>query len=65
MPLYQIAAVALNGIIGRDGRIPWELPEDLQRFKKLTQGTSVVMGRKTYESLPGTLPGRNLFVVSS
>lgn len=47
-----IAAVSENGFIGRDGKIPWRIPEDMLRFKGLTLGQIVVMGRKTYESLP-------------
>lgn len=47
-----IAAVSENGVIGKDGEIPWHLPVDLKRFKKLTSGYPVIMGRKTYESLP-------------
>jgi dihydrofolate reductase len=56
-----VAAVARNGVIGRDGTIPWRLPEDMQRFRALTMGHPVVMGRRTWESLPDPyrpLPGR-------
>lgn len=59
-----IAAVAANGIIGRDNRLPWHLPEDLKHFKALTMGHPMIMGRKTWESLPGRLPGRPHIVVS-
>jgi dihydrofolate reductase len=60
-----IAAVAQNGIIGREGRIPWYIPDDLVRFKKLTMGNSLIMGRMTYQSLPPTgLPGRKMVIVS-
>ena len=52
MELVLIAAVAQNGVIGKDGTIPWKIPEDMKRFKELTTGYSVIMGRKTYESLP-------------
>jgi dihydrofolate reductase len=59
-----IAAVAANGIIGRDNRLPWHLPEDLKHFKALTMGHPMIMGRKTWESLPGRLPGRPHIVIS-
>jgi len=52
MPLELIVAISKNGIIGKNNEIPWYIPEDLQRFKKITQGTKVIMGRKTYDSLP-------------
>ncbi len=52
MDLILIAAVAENNVIGKDGGIPWRLPEDMRRFKELTTGYPVIMGRKTYESLP-------------
>lgn len=60
-----IAAVADNGVIGYRGGMPWHLPEDLKRFKALTMGKPVIMGRKTWESLPGRLQGRSNIVVSS
>lgn len=64
-----VAAVADNGVIGRDGDMPWHLPEDLQHFKETTMGHPVVMGRKTYESiarqLDGPLPGRHSVVLTS
>ena len=63
--VYLVAAVAANGIIGRDGRLPWHLPEDLKHFKQLTLGHPVIMGRKTWESLNGRpLPGRDNIVVT-
>ncbi|MBU1236839.1 MAG: dihydrofolate reductase [Gammaproteobacteria bacterium] len=62
--LTLIAAVAKNGIIGRDGKLPWHLSEDLKRFKTLTMGHPLIMGRKTWESLPGKLPGRPHIVVT-
>lgn len=62
--LTLIAAVARNGVIGRDNRLPWKLSEDLKRFKALTMGHPLIMGRKTWESLPGILPGRPHIVVS-
>ncbi len=64
MTLTLLAAVARNGIIGRENGLPWRLPDDLRRFRTLTLGKTVVMGRKTYESLPGSLPGRHSIVVS-
>lgn len=58
MRVALIAALAANGVIGRDGALPWRLPADLARFKKLTTGHPVVMGRKTHESIGRALPGR-------
>lgn len=65
--LGLVWAEAAGRIIGRDGTLPWHLPEDLQRFKELTTGASVVMGRATWESLPASvrpLPGRRNIVLS-
>jgi dihydrofolate reductase len=63
-----LAAVARNGVIGHQGRLPWHLPEDLRRFKRLTLGHPVIMGRKTYDSILQTLgkplPGRENIVVT-
>jgi dihydrofolate reductase len=59
-----IVARAQNGVIGRDGGLPWRLPEDLRRFKALTMGTPMVMGRRTFESLPGMLPARRHIVLT-
>ena len=59
-----IAAVARNGTIGKDGKIPWRLPEDLKRFKQLTMGHVLVMGRKTFESIGGPLPGRHTIMLT-
>jgi dihydrofolate reductase len=59
-----IAAVAANGVIGKDNRMPWHLSEDLKHFKALTMGHPMIMGRKTWESLPGRLPGRPHIVVT-
>jgi dihydrofolate reductase len=53
-----IVAVASNGVIGRDGGMPWQLSTDLKRFKSLTMGKPIVMGRKTYEAIGKALPGR-------
>jgi dihydrofolate reductase len=66
-PLTVIAAVARNGVIGVGNALPWHLPEDLQHFKALTMGNAVIMGRKTWESLPPKfrpLPGRHNIVVT-
>src|SRR5438552_13334571 len=63
--LYLVAAVTANGVIGRNGQLPWHLPEDLKHFKRLTLGHPVIMGRRTWESLPGALPGRENIVVTS
>ena len=62
--IYVVAAVAANGIRGANGKLPWHLPEDLKHFKRLTLGHPVIMGRRTWESLPGALPGRENIVVS-
>src|SRR5437868_9040955 len=62
--IYLIAAVAANGVIGRQGRLPWHLPEDLKHFKKLTLGHPVIMGRRTWESLGKALPDRENIVVT-
>ena len=62
--LFLIYARAANGVIGRDGTLPWHLPADLKRFKSLTMGKPMIMGRKTFESLPGILPGRRHIVLT-
>jgi dihydrofolate reductase len=62
--VYLVAAVASNGIIGAKGQLPWRLPEDLKHFKRLTMGHPIIMGRKTWESLKGALPGRDNIVVT-
>jgi dihydrofolate reductase len=59
-----VVARAQNGVIGREGRLPWHLPADLKRFKALTMGSVMVMGRKTFDSLPGLLPGRRHVVLT-
>ena len=59
-----VLARAKNGVIGRDGDLPWRLPADLKHFKALTQGAPMLMGRKTFESLPGLLPGRRHIVLT-
>ena len=62
--LFAIYARAANGVIGKDGGLPWHLPADLGRFKALTGGKPMIMGRKTFESLPGLLPGRRHIVLT-
>ena len=62
--LFLIMARAANGTIGRDGTMPWHLPADLRRFKALTIGKPMIMGRKTFDSLPGLLPGRRHIVLT-
>src|SRR5215213_1503441 len=59
-----VIARARNGVIGRGGTLPWHLPADLKRFKALTMGSAMVMGRRTFESLPGLLPGRRHIVLT-
>jgi len=63
-PITLIVARAQNGVIGRGGKLPWHIPADLKRFKALTMGSVMVMGRKTFESLPGVLPGRRHVVIT-
>ncbi|WP_300975300.1 dihydrofolate reductase [Sphingomonas sp. LHG3406-1] len=62
--IQLVVARAANGVIGRDGRLPWHLPADLKRFKALTLGTAMIMGRRTFDSLPGLLPSRRHIVVT-
>ena len=64
MRVAIIAAVAENGVIGRDGGLPWRLSGDLRRFRALTIGKPVVMGRKTYQSIGRPLPGRRNIVIT-
>jgi dihydrofolate reductase len=59
-----VLARAANGTIGIDGGLPWRLPADLRRFKALTLGKPMIMGRRTFESLPGLLPGRRHIVLT-
>lgn len=59
-----VVARARNGTIGRNNRLPWHIPADLKRFKALTMGSAMVMGRRTFESLPGLLPGRRHIVLT-
>lgn len=60
----HIVCMTPQGIIGQDGSMPWHIPEDLKRFKQITMGSPMVMGRKTWESLPSVLEGRDHIVVS-
>jgi dihydrofolate reductase len=64
MTVILIAAVGRNGVIGRDNDLPWRIREDLQHFKHLTLGHTLVMGRKTYDSIGRPLPGRRTVVVT-
>lgn len=59
-----IVAIARNGVIGRNGQLPWHLPSDLKHFKKTTMNYPIVMGRKTFESIGRPLPGRNNIVLT-
>jgi|AntRauTorckE6833_2_1112554.scaffolds.fasta_scaffold00959_8 dihydrofolate reductase len=60
-----IAAMDSKGLIGSNNDIPWHIPHDLKRFKRITSGHTVIMGRKTFESLPGPLPKRRNIVITS
>lgn len=62
--MRAIAAMSLNRVIGKDGRIPWHVPDDFKWFKKTTSGHAILMGRKTYESLGRPLPNRRNLVVT-
>lgn len=62
--VFLVVAVADNGVIGHQGTMPWHLPADLRHFKALTMNKPMVMGRKTFESLPGLLPGRRHIVLT-
>lgn len=67
MQIALIYAVAANGVIGRNGSMPWHVPEDLAHFRALTSGCPVIMGRKTWDSLPERfrpLPGRRNIVIT-
>jgi dihydrofolate reductase len=65
MKLIVIAAIARNRVIGKNGKLPWHIPEDLKRFKQLTTGHTVVMGRRTFDSLDNPLPQRTNIVITS
>ena len=64
MKLTLLAALADNGVIGRAGGLPWHLPDDLRRFKALTMGKPILMGRRTFESIGKALPGRRNLVLT-
>ena len=64
LKVVAILARADNGVIGRDGGLPWRISADLKRFKALTQGTAMIMGRKTFDSLGRLLPGRRHIVLT-
>ena len=64
MKIILIAAMAANRVIGRDNGIPWHIPDDQQRFKKITMGHTLIMGRKTFESIGRPLPGRMNIVIT-
>ncbi len=64
MKLIPIAAVANNNVIGKDNKLLWHMSHDLKRFKELTMGHSIIMGRKTFESIGKPLPGRKTIVVT-
>lgn len=63
--LHIVVARSLDNVIGRNGQLPWHEPEDMKFFKELTEGSTVIMGRKTWESLPGKLVNRDNIVVTS
>ena len=62
--IVLVLARAENGVIGRDNALPWHLPADLKHFKEVTSGKPMIMGRRTFESLPGLLPGRRHIVLT-
>lgn len=62
--VFLIYARAANGVIGKDGGLPWHLPADLKHFKALTMGKAMIMGRKTFDSFPAPLPGRRHIVLT-
>lgn len=64
MKLYHVVAMARNRVIGKDNRLPWHFCADLKHFKQLTMGSTILMGRKTFESIGKPLPGRENFVLS-
>jgi len=62
--LVLVVARARNGVIGKDGRLPWRIPADLKHFKAVTMGSPMIMGRRTFDSLPSVLPGRRHIVLT-
>jgi dihydrofolate reductase len=63
-PITIVVARADNGVIGKGGALPWHLPADLKHFKQVTMGSAMIMGRRTFDSLPGLLPGRRHIVLT-
>ena len=63
-PLVLVLAIGRNGIIGKDGKVPWHVPEDLKHFKAMTLGHAILMGRKTHEETKRPLPGRRNIVIT-
>lgn len=64
MDVILVVAAAENGVIGQGGQLPWHLPDDLRRFKRLTMGRAMLMGRKTFDSIGRPLPGRQNIVLT-
>ena len=62
--IILVLARAANGVIGNEGGMPWHIPTDLRHFKQITKGRPMIMGRKTFDSLPGLLPGRRHIVLT-
>lgn len=63
-PLAMVVAIGDNGAIGKDGKVPWRIPEDLKHFKSVTMGHAIIMGRKTWDEVGRPLPGRRNIVIS-
>lgn len=63
-PLAMVVAIGDNGAIGKDGKVPWRIPEDLKHFKNMTMGHAIIMGRKTWDEVGRPLPGRRNLVVT-
>ena len=63
--LSTIVAIANNNVIGKDNKLIWHIPEDLKRFKEITMNKTIIMGRKTFESLPKILPGRKHIIITN
>lgn len=63
-PLVFVLAIARNGVIGKDGKVPWHIPEDMRHFRDMTVGHAIIMGRKTYEETRRPLPRRRNIVIS-
>jgi len=64
-PLVLVVAVAKNGVIGKEGKLPWRIPEDLRHFRRTTEGHAVIMGRKTWDEVGKPLPNRRNLVVTN